>query len=426
MKKHDIVNKYVFKKGGYMMNKIQEAKEILREYGQEHIKVETQELANQVINIDFEQLHELYEHATKRNDTENIEEIEPVKAINPERIDRAEISECIELGEKKIKSGKFAIAIMAGGQGSRLGHSGPKGTFKIELNSKEKSLFEVIADKLMAAKEKYGIYLKCYIMTSPENHEETVDFFEKNNYFEYPKEYIEFFKQGELPLLDREGRLLLGEDGLIKLASDGNGGIFYSMAKNGIIDDMKQNNIEWVFIGSVDNLLVKYVDTLLLGLAIKNNTKIATRTIIKNSPLEKVGVLCKKNGKVNVIEYTEIPEDMRNALNEHGEMVFGEAHIMCNLYNIEAIEKASSKELKYHVAEKKANYINEKGELIIPKEENCYKFEKFIFDSFCLFDEISILRGIREEDFAPIKNKEGTDSPATAKKLYEAYLEKNA
>ena len=117
---------------------------------------------------------------------------------------------------------------------------------------------------------------------------------------------------------------------------------------------------------------------------------------------------------------------MRLAVDECGEMVYGESHIMCNLYNIEAIEKASTKELKYHVAEKKAKYVNEKGELVIPEKENCYKFEKFVFDSFCLFDEIAILRGKREEDFAPIKNKDGVDCPETAKKLYEEYLAKNA
>lgn len=408
------------------MSKIEKAIEVLNKYEQKHINVKNEELANQILNIDFEQIKELYENINKRTNSAEIEEIEPVRAINPDKIEKEELDEYMKLGENTVKKGKFAIAIMAGGQGTRLGHIGPKGTFKLNLNSKEKSLFEVITDKLKEAKKKYGINLKCYIMTSPENHDETVEFFEENNYFDYSKEHIEFFNQGVLPLLDKDGKLILGENGLIKLASDGNGGIFYSMAKSGIIDDMKKNNIEWVFIGSVDNLLVKYVDVLLLGLAIKSKVKIATRTIIKNDPYEKVGVLCKKNGRVNVIEYTEIPEDMRFAINEHGEMIFGESHIMCNLYNIEALEKASTKELTYHVAEKKTNYINEKGELVIPDEENCYKFEKFIFDSFCLFDEIAILRGKREEDFAPIKNKKGLDSPDTAKKLYEAYMEKNA
>lgn len=407
------------------MNKIEEARRILKENGQGHIKVKNEELADQILHIDFERLKTLDEEITHPCCTCNIEDISPVKAINPEKKDTEEIEEYIKIGEDVVKSGHFAIGIMAGGQGTRLGHNGPKGTFKLELNGETKSLFEIIVDKLKNAYEKYNVYLNCYIMTSPENNKETVAFFEKNNYFNYPKEYIKFFMQEDLPLLNKKGKLILGEDGLIKLASEGNGGIFYSMAKKGIIDDMKSKNIKWIFIGSVDNLLVKYVDTLLLGLAIKQNVNIATRTVIKNSPNERVGVLCKKNGKVKVIEYTEVPKEMMVATDEAGEFLYGESHIMCNLFSLEAIEKASTKELKYHVAVKKIKYIDENGKLVNPTEPNCYKFEKFVFDSFGLFDEIAILRGKREEDFAPIKNAEGQDSPETAKKLYENYMAKN-
>lgn len=407
------------------MNKIEEARRILEENGQGHIKVENEELADQILHIDFERLKTLDEEITHPCCTCNIEDISPVKAINPDKKDKKELEEYIKIGEDVVKSGHFAIGIMAGGQGTRLGHNGPKGTFELELNGKTKSLFEIIVDKLRNAYEKYSVYLNCYIMTSPENNKETVAFFEKNNYFNYPKEYIKFFMQEDLPLLNKEGKLILGEDGLIKLASEGNGGIFYSMAKKGIIDDMKSKNIKWIFIGSVDNLLVKYVDTLLLGLAIKQNVNIATRTVIKNSPNERVGVLCKKNGKVKVIEYTEVPKEMMVATDEAGEFLYGESHIMCNLFSLEAIEKASTKELKYHVAVKKIKYIDENGKLVNPTEPNCYKFEKFVFDSFGLFDEIAILRGKREEDFAPIKNAEGQDSPETAKKLYENYMAKN-
>ena len=407
------------------MNKIEEARRILEENGQGHIKVKNEELADQILHIDFERLKTLDEEITHPCCTCNIEDISPVKAINPDKKDKKELEEYIKIGENVVKSGHFAIGIMAGGQGTRLGHNGPKGTFKLELNGETKSLFEIIVDKLRNAYEKYNVYLNCYIMTSPENNKETVAFFEKNNYFNYPKEYIKFFMQEDLPLLNKKGKLILGEDGLIKLASEGNGGIFYSMAKKGIIDDMKSKNIKWIFIGSVDNLLVKYVDTLLLGLAIKQNVNIATRTVIKNSPNERVGVLCKKNGKVKVIEYTEVPKEMRVATDEAGEFLYGESHIMCNLFSLEAIEKASTKELKYHVAVKKIKYIDENGKLVNPTEPNCYKFEKFVFDSFGLFDEIAILRGKREEDFAPIKNAEGQDSPETAQKLYENYMAKN-
>ena len=271
------------------MNKIVEATKLLEKYGQNHIKVDSEELAEQVLKIDFEQLEELYEEIkNNQNLICDIKDVEPVKAINPDKIEKETLEEYKNLGRKKVESGKFAVAIMAGGQGTRLGHKGPKGTFKLTLNSTEKSLFEVIIDKLKKSNKEYNITLSCYIMTSTENHDETVKFFEDANYFGYPKENIIFFKQGDLPLLNKQGKIIKDENGKIKMASNGNGGIFYSMKKNGIIDDMKKKNIEWVFIGSVDNLLVKYVDVLLLGLAISKGVKIATRTIIKNSPYEKV------------------------------------------------------------------------------------------------------------------------------------------
>jgi len=405
------------------MNKINEAIEVLKKYNQSHIKVENELIAKQVLDIDFKQLEELYKAANSEKKCCCNAVIEPVTAFNPDKVSKNEIDKYNEIGIDKVKSGKFAVTIMAGGQGTRLGHNGPKGTFSLKLNSEDKYLFQIIIEKLKEAEKTYKITLPCYIMTSPENNDETISFFEANNYFGYNKQYIKFFKQGEQPLVNKAGKLVLNENGLIKLASDGNGGIFYSMAKNGIIEDMKKRGIEWVFIGSVDNLLIKYVDTLLLGLEIEKGSKVATRTIIKNDPYENVGVLCKKNGKVKVIEYTEIPEKMRLAVNSDGEIKYGESHIMCNLFNIEAIEKASGNDLKYHIAEKKIKVqdVND-GNLI---EESCYKFEKFVFDTFCMFDKITILRGKREEDFAPIKNMKGVDSPDTAREMYEKYMSKN-
>ena len=400
------------------MDKIEEAKQILLEQKQNHIKVTNEDIADQILNIDFEQLKNLY---SRIDEQITYGELEPVKATNPDKIPSEKLKTYIELGEEKVRENKFAVAIMAGGQGTRLGHYGPKGTFKVKINDEEKYLFQIIMEKLIAARQKYGVTIPCYIMTSPENNEETVQFLKDMNCFGYPTEAVKCFVQETLPLLDENGKLILGEDGKIKLASEGNGGIFYSMRKKKIIDDMKSKNIEWIFIGAVDNLLVKYVDTLLLGLAIEQKTKIATRTVIKANPYEKVGVICKQNNRIKVVEYTEISKEMLEAVDENGEILFGESHIMCNLFNIKAIELASTNKLKYHIAHKRVNYI-ENDTLIVPKKENCYKFEKFIFDSFGLFDNITILRGKREDDFAPIKNAEGPDSPETAVKLYEDYI----
>ena len=161
--------------------------------------------------------------------------------------------------------------------------------------------------------------------------------------------------------------------------------------------------------------------TVLLGFAIKKGVQIASKSIAKANPHERVGVFCQMNGHPKVIEYSELPEKMAEEIDESGELKYGESHVMCNLFTIEAIEEISKQPLIYHSAIKKNSYLDEKGKEVIPTEKNCYKFEAFIFDAFTFFDDIAILRGKREEDFAPVKNKEGVDSPKTAKELYEKF-----
>ena len=402
--------------------------ELLKKYKQEHIielinksDVEIKnKLIKQVLNIDFEELKELY-NKTFENLYVDLEELLPIAGVNPDRLTNEALENYEKVGTEIIKNNKFAVATMAGGQGTRLGHPRAKGTFKVDLEDGGKYLFEIIVDTLKRANNKYGVIIPWYIMTSNENNEDTISFLEEKGYFGYPKEYVYIFEQGKLPLIDEQGKLLIGEDGLIKEASNGNGGIFNSMLKKGVIADMEKRGVEWIFIGSVDNILLKIVDVLLLGLTASKGTQIGTRTVLKRSPDEKVGVLCKQNNRVKVIEYTELPDDIASITDENGELVFGESHIMCNLFSINAVKRSSTKELEYHVALKKSNYLDENGNLVKPEKENAYKFEQFIFDSFKIFDDISILRGKREEDFAPVKNMKGEDSPDTAKKLYENY-----
>ena len=304
--------------------------------------------------------------------------------------------------------------------GTRLGHNGPKGTFELFAG---KSLFEILADNLKKASSKYNVVIPWYIMTSKENNQDTIKFFEEKNYFDYPKEATKFFIQGELPMIDESGKILLEEKGKIKLAADGNGGIFNSMLKNGILEDMKNRGIKWLFIGAIDNALLKMADNMLLGLTSSNNMLAASKTIAKACPEERVGVFCKRNGKPSVIEYTELPEEMANLRDNEGELYYGEAHIMCNLFNISVLEEMGKTNLQYHQAFKKSNYIDKNGNIVVPEQPNAYKFERFIFDAFGILDNILLMRAKREEEFAPVKNKEGVDSPETARKLYSNYYE---
>ncbi len=410
------------------MDKVQDTIDLLKIYNQEHIikllekldENQKQVLVEQISKIDFHQLKELYDNTKKEIEIKE-NKIEPLPYLDKKKISEEQKEEFQRLGEAVLEKGEYAVVTMAGGQGTRLGHLGPKGTFKLDVYGKGKYLFEILAENLKEANQKYGKIIPWYIMTSKENNDETIEFMEKHNYFGYDKDSVRFFAQSELPLVDVNGKLLVGKDMKIKEASDGNGGTYSSLRASGCLAEMKEKGIKWVFIGGVDNALLKMADTILLGMAIDKKVQIASKSIVKANPHERVGVFAKMNGHPKVIEYSEMPEKMAEEVDSDGELKYGEAHIMCNLYTIEAIEKISKETLIYHSAFKKNSYIDENGKEVIPQEENSYKFESFIFDAFELFDDIAILRGKREDDFAPVKNKEGVDSPKTAKELYEKF-----
>ena len=412
-----------------MNAELEEVKEILKKYGQEHLlnhyngldDKKKEILLKQIKDIDFELANKLYD-STKEQKINANDKITPINYLDKYKLnDQYKYYESI--GKKAIKEGKLAAVTMAGGQGTRLGHSGPKGTYDIGLDS-HKSLFELLSDNLKEEGKKYGVIIPWFIMTSRENNKDTVEFFEKHRYFGYKKDKnIFFFEQGELPMMDTEGKILIGEDGLIKLAADGHGGIYESLVKSKMTNKMRELGIEWVFIGGVDNCLVKMVDPVLMGIAIDKKVTVACKSVVKANPHEKVGVFCKRNGRPNVIEYSEITDEMAEATDENGELLYGESHILCNLFSIDAIERMGAEPLPYHVAFKKAKYIDKDGNLVVPDSPNAYKFEAFLFDAFGEVDDMAVLRVKREEEFAPVKNSDekGVDCPKTARELYKKF-----
>ena len=410
-----------------MEEKMESIMKTLKKYSQEHLlngysqlsEVKQKELLDQIENTDFELINSLYNKTKKQVDVQETN-ITPIEYLDKEKLNGYYRS-FQETGEKAIRSGKLAAVTMAGGQGTRLGHKGPKGTFDIGLDS-HKSLFELLSDSLKEQGKKYGVVIPWFIMTSKENNDATVEFFAKNRFFGYEKnKNIFFFEQGELPMVDTEGKILIGEDGLIKEAADGHGGIYEALVKNGMTKKMRELGVEWLFIGGVDNCLVKMVDPILMGIAIQKHVSAAGKSVVKANPQEKVGVFCRKNGRPSVVEYTEIPEDMAQATDERGELIYGESHILCNLFNIDAVERMGSKPLPYHTAFKKATYIDKNGNTVVPDGPNAYKFEAFLFDAFGELDDMAILRVKREEEFAPVKNASGVDSPETARELYKKF-----
>ena len=278
----------------------------------------------------------------------------------------------------------------------------------MDIGEKGKYIFEIITENLKKSKEMYGILPYWYIMTSKQNYDDTVSFLEKYDFFGYEKEKIKFFKQGELPMLTEDGKMII-ENNKIKTGSNGNGGTYVAMKEQNIIDDMKSKNVKWVYICGVDNIMVNPIDPIFIGETILNNMQIASKSVAKAYPEEKVGVFCKRNNKPSTVEYIELSEEMRNKRDNNGELVYGEANIISHLLSIDAIEKITNYKLQYHIA----------------KKNGLYKFETFIFDAFEHFDDMLVMRVKREDEFAPIKNKEGVDSPETAKEIYERKMEKD-
>lgn len=411
-----------------MDEKYEIAKELLKKYKQEQllkcydklIESKKEELLNQILNIDFEHMQQLYEETKIKKDFQDFK-IEPLTYIDKQKISKDEKESYESAGIKAIKSRKYAVVTMAGGQGTRLGHNGPKGTFELDVEPK-RPLFTLLSETIKQAIEKYDTIIPWYIMTSRENNYQTKEFFKRHNYFEMGEENVKFFIQNELPMVGTDGKILVDEEGLVKQAADGHGGIFEAMRKEGVIQDMKEREIEWIFIAGVDNVLAGMVDPILTGLAIDKKCLAAGKSVVKNNPKEKVGVFCKKDGKPSVIEYTEITDEMAEAIDENGELLYGESHILCNLFNIKAIEEIAKNKLPYHSAFKKAKYIDNNGVIVVPTEPNAYKFEAFIFDAFEKLNDMAIMRVKREEEFAPVKNAEGVDSPETARKLYLDFI----
>ncbi len=408
---------------------LEKVKEKLAKYSQDHLLAfydelstnEQQALLNQISNIDMDLVSKLYNEKDNIGSADDV--ICPIAYVDKLKLSQEEVLRYTEIGDKIIASGKFAFATLAGGQGTRLGHNGPKGTFKLDVNP-EMSLFEIMCNNLRRAYAKYNVYIPWYIMTSRENNDSTIEFFEANNYFGYPKEKVTFFKQEELPMIATDGKMLLESKAKVKEAADGHGGIFEAMYKNNVIEDMDKQNIKWIFIGGIDNVLLKMVDPLFIGMAEQRGVKLASKSIVKVNPEEKVGVFCKRNGKPSVVEYTEITTDMASLRDDDGELLYGESHILCNLFSIEALKLIGNEKLPYHTAFKKSSYVDNNGDIVEPDAPNAYKFETFIFDAFSKFDDMLIFRSLREEEFAPIKNKDGVDSPETAKALYLNYWNK--
>lgn len=407
-------------------NMIKQLKEKANKYGQGHIfrfwddlSLQRQErLAEQVQKIDFELLNNLKKkYILNKQNNEFQGELEPpeIIPIPVTEEQKRDAEEAKKTGESLLSSGKVAALLVAGGQGSRLGFDGPKGLFKIGPIS-QKSLFQLHAEKISALQKKYGSVIPWFIMTSETNHEETVDFFQHNNFFGLDEKDIYFFKQGMIPALDEDGKVFLDAKDHVFTNPNGHGGTLNALRDNGCIDEMKRRGIEEIFYFQIDNVLIHICDPVFLGYHRRKKADMSAKVVSKRDPQEKVGVVGRMNGKLTVIEYSDMPDADKEARTADGSLKYRGGSIAIHVFNLKFIEnEISQAKLPYHLAHKKISYVDEHGHFIEPSEPNGYKFEMFIFDALQDAEEAVIMEVDRKKEFSPVKNKDGADSAKTAR-----------
>ncbi|MCI0499179.1 MAG: UDPGP type 1 family protein [Planctomycetales bacterium] len=324
-----------------------------------------------------------------------------------------------QFGERLLREGRVGGFVVAGGQGTRLGYDGPKGNYPISP-IRNKTLFAIFAETLLAASQKYGTAIPFYIMTSPLNYGATVEIFASADYYGLGRDNVFIFQQGTLPNFGFDGKILLSAKDQIASSPDGHGGSLKALYAAGAVADMKRRGVEYLSYWQVDNPLVKLMDPLFIGLHAMDEAEMSSKALLKAGPLEKVGNFCLANGKVTVIEYSDLPDEQALRKNPDGSLVFELGSIGIHIINRSFIEKLSAGgdfALPFHRAVKKIPYIDETGTLVQPDKPNGVKLETFVFDALPMAGRSVILQTLREEEFAPVKNAAGTDSPDVTRRM---------
>lgn len=330
--------------------------------------------------------------------------------------DRIEWAEAALAGHKALRAGKVAAFTVAGGQGTRLGYDGPKGTFPVTPVTR-KPLFQVFAEKLRAAQQRSGCELMWFIMTSHANHAATLAFFDRHRFFGLRPEQVHFFRQGRMPAVDFDGKILLEAPDAIALSPDGHGGSLRALVRSGAVERMERAGVEVISYFQVDNPLVQVIDPAFIGFHLLRGSEMSSRALPKAFDKEKVGHFCLQRGRLVVIEYSDMPDELATLRGEDGELVFNAGSIAIHLLSTSFVrrigEGASGIVLPFHRADKKIPTVNEEGETLKPREPNGVKFELFVFDALPFARHATTVETRRWEQFSPVKNAEGVDSPRT-------------
>ncbi len=377
-------------------------------------------LLQQAEGIDLEEISRLTAHLGSTQH-EDFTGLQPAPYIPlPEHGGEAlQWREAAEAGAEALRAGRVAAFTVAGGQGTRLGFDGPKGTFPVTPVRKA-TLFQLFAEKIAAAQRRYETTIPWYVMTSAINHDDTVSFFERHGHFGLDPANVAFFSQGLMPAVDFEGRILMAAKDQIAQSPDGHGGSLRALVRSGCVADMGRRGVDLISYFQVDNPLVRSIDPAFIGFHILGESELSSKACLKAYAEEKVGVFAHEGDKVRVVEYSDLPENlMHETEGPGGPLKFRAGSIAIHVFSRDLVERLggddASVRLPFHQARKKVPAIDPTGQPVTPEEPNGIKFEMFVFDALPFARNPVIIETPREVDFSPVKNAEGRDSAQTAK-----------
>lgn len=392
--------------------KLEEYKQLhILEYYDELSYYEQQELISQINETDFSVLNS-YNHSKGHFEDGEIEPIEIMKLTKS----KGKSDRYSSVGIEAIKEGKIALVLLAGGMGTRLGADIPKGMFNIGI-TRPIYIFERIINNIMDVVKETNTWIHLFVMTSNINHDTTIKFFKKNDYFGYNIDYITFFKQEMSPTTDFNGKVYMESKNKFSASPNGNGGWYKSLKENGLTDVNNKSRIEWINVFPVDNVLQRIAEPGFVGATIASDYDVGVKVVKKVSPEEKVGVICKRNKKPFIIEYYEMNDELLYKKDEDGEYLYNYGVILNYLFKVSTLDKIIEKDMPIHLANKKISYIDKDARLINPEKSNGYKYEILVLDMISMMDSCLAYEVERSKEFAPIKNRSGIDSVESAREL---------